>query len=76
MEKVRKQIKANPKLRIELLGVISKKLREFGVDISDDDLLKATLCREDELGVGGAAVDPPSQATPVADPKALKRPKK
>ncbi len=62
------QIKANPKLRIELLGVISKKLREFGVDISDDDLLKTTLCRENELGVRGASIDPPSEATPVADP--------
>jgi len=68
MKKVRMQIRANPKLRLELLGVISKKLREFGVDISDSDLLKVTLCREDELTVQPEQIDPPTVADPIADP--------
>lgn len=72
MEKIRKHIKANPRLRIELLGMISKKLREFHVEISNDDLLKLTLCREDELGVGGESVDPPTQQPPVLDPTTKK----
>lgn len=67
---LRSELSKDPSLRIELLGQIVSVFRQYGHSISPLLLSKITLSSKDELkNAGLSSVDPPSQATPIADPK-------
>lgn len=67
-EQIRVILRTNGRLRLEFLGLLSKLLREYEIDVDDELLVKITLADLGELGghLGPPAIDPP--AMPSIDP--------
>lgn len=67
---LRERLGDNFNLRLELLGSVIATLRSYDIKLSREIISQLTFTTKSELkGAGLSSIDPPSQATPVADPK-------